>query len=886
MTSSSIRLASLWSLCALGLLACPPPVNLPDGGDDNALVITPEGGLFIRNGYALDVPRNAVSGETRIFFTRVDMGIPEIEGRKRISVGWRISPTNLRFQAPVKLYLTWDPERLVRGVDPGTYDMRRQTGNESFMNPLPGSRTNTTPFEAVEATTDRLGLFWLTSPSTPNIDRLELDPTEVTLRVGDMRKFNARVVAPNGDSIEATVAWSVLPPRVASVDMMGTVTALDPGTATVTARVGMKSATAKVFVVRDPPLAGPTTASHDNPFPTGNDLWGGGLAPGGLGTLFVGENGTVLARSATDQWQRLFSGPGISFRAIGGTTPTNAIAVGLQGTTGIAVEFRGTTQAPRVRVFQPNNISELSTLWFDGTHGMTAGSGNNLLAYRDGGWVEENNPTLRRVMSITGDGQGAFAVVNELGSIYRYDPARRVWDSLFDRELAVLLKAGQIVDATTGDSWAVGGGRLWRFTNGAWSAINLPPTLASADFTSLGLFDDRLFLAGRRNGRALIASWLPPAADGGTPADGGADPDGGVDPDGGTSAADGGATSTGWSEFAMRGPQQPRGIFGGGLRSPVGYVVGDFGAVWEWDATTKTFTERSRGFYGDVADLSATPTDVFVSVNECIDPMCLQVTGSVLHQGPSGWEPLGAPQPFSRRVYAIVARAGMEVIVDSDDGTYRWDNTRWSPVSVSRFGAIRDLKWCGERLVGAGDNGTAYLGNATGLVGSEVAMMAGDLFAVSCTSANEIWVAGDELLAQRTGTTWTTRESMMVQQGPWRTVYAPGGGEAWAFGDARYGVYFDTATLTAVEAFPIPMDVATASWGSSVDNLYMVGFTNPPIRFGFMMRFDGVQWRLIDSGSQRRVTAIDGFTSMQNGAQRTTLWLGTLGGGVLRSVQP
>jgi hypothetical protein len=82
------------------------------------------------------------------------------------------------------------------------------------------------------------------------------------------------------------------------------------------------------------------------------------------------------------------------------------------------------------------------------------------------------------------------------------------------------------------------------------------------------------------------------------------------------------------------------------------------------------------------------------------------------------------------------------------------------------------------------------------------------------------------------------------------------------------------------------MDVATASWGSSVDNLYMVGFTNPPIRFGFMMRFDGVQWRLIDSGSQRRVTAIDGFTTMQNGAQRTTLWLGTVGGGVLRSVQP
>jgi hypothetical protein len=78
------------------------------------------------------------------------------------------------------------------------------------------------------------------------------------------------------------------------------------------------------------------------------------------------------------------------------------------------------------------------------------------------------------------------------------------------------------------------------------------------------------------------------------------------------------------------------------------------------------------------------------------------------------------------------------------------------------------------------------------------------------------------------------------------------------------------------------MDIATASWGTSVDNLFMVGGTNPPVRFGFMMRFDGIQWRLVDSGSQRRVTAVDGFVL----GGRTTLWLGTLGGGVLKSIQP
>lgn len=893
-TSRSSSLLGLAMLSA-ALLGCPPPVNLPDGGDDNTIVVGPEGGLFVRNGYAVDFPRGAVTEQTNIFITRIDTGVPEVPERKRISFGFRFSPTNLRFSTPVKIYLTWDPPRLVNGVDPGTYDMRRQSGNDSFLNPLPGSRTNTTPFEAVEAPTDRLGLFWITSPLTPNIDRLEVEPAEVTMRVGEMRAFTARVLAPNGATIDAPITWTVMPPRVASVNAMGTVTALDPGSATLTARSGMKSATSRLSVIRDPAIPGPLTAAHDNPFPTGNDLYGGALAPGGLGTIFVGENGTVLARSAGDQWQRLFSSPGLSLRAVGGTTASNAIAVGISGNSGVAIEFRGTA-APRVRTFQINSISELSSLWFDGTHGMAAGTGNNLLAFRNNAWVEENNPTLRRVMSIVGDGAGAFAVVNELGSIYRYDPARRVWDSLYERELAVLLTTGRIVDATTGEAWAVGGGRLWHFLNGAWSPENLPPTLANAQFTSADVFDRRLVLGGRRAGAALIAVLdlraPPPTPDAGVDPDAGMDPDAGIAPDAGIDP-DAGVVDAGtplpvsrWTEFAMRGPQAPRGVFGGGPTSTIGYVVGDLGAVWEWSTTTGTFVERSRGFYGDIADLSATASDVFLSVNECADAACSTRRGRVMHQGPSGWEELGTSQPFSGELYAIVAREGREVVVAGAGQVWRWDGTDWVQVPANLAGPIRDLKWCGNLLVGAGHNAAAYTGTENQLAFSQLPMLMGHAYAVSCPSQTEIWVAAEGYLAQRMGTSWTPRTSMTVQHGPWRTVYAPGGGEAWAFGDARFGVYWDTTALVAQESFPINMDIATASWGTSVDNLYMVGGTNPPVRFGFLMRFDGIQWRLIDSGSQRRVTAVDGVVTMQNGAPRTTLWLGTLGGGVLKSVQP
>jgi len=898
------RSSSLFGLLAISLLtsACPPPINLPDGGDDNTIVLGPEGGLFIRNGYAMDVPRNAVADQTTLFITKLctDTGVPEVTDRKRISCGYRFSPTNLKFATPVKIYLTWEKDKLVAGVDPGTYDMRRQSGNESFLNPLPGSRTNTTPFEAVEAPTDRLGLFWVTSPKVPNIDRLEVQPDMVTLRVGEMRAFTARVVSPTGETIEAAVTWSITPARVASVDMMGTVTARDPGAATLTATAGTKSATAKVFVIRDPPTPGPVTAAHQNPFPTGNDLWNGALAPGGLGTIFVGENGTVLARSSTDQWQRLFSSPGFSLRAIGGTTPTNAIAVGFSGNNGVAIEFRGTSTAPRIRQFTTNSIRELSTMWFDGTHGMAAGSGNNLLAFRNNAWVEENNPTLRRVMSIVGDAQGAFAVLNELGSIYRYDPVRRVWDSLYDRELSVLLTTGRIVDANTGESWAVGGGRLWRFFNGSWSATNLPSNLATSQFTAMELFDHRLFISGTRGTSGVVAALdlrtfvpAPPPPDGGTTdagaLDAGLDSDAGLDPDGGleldAGTADGGASTATWVEFTMRGPQRPRGLFGGGPVAPTGYLVGDFGAVWEWDSANTTFIERSKGFYGDVADLAATENDVFVTTNDCLDAACQVKRGRVMHQGATEWEELGAPQPFSSgEVFAIVAKDS-DVVVAASNGVYRWDGTQWLNVPVGLAGPIRDLKFCGALLVGAGDNGSAYTGTANQLALSPLPGLMGDAFAVSCPSQTEIWVAGDAYLAQRTGMSWTPRESMMVQQGPWRTVYAPGGGEAWAYGDAIFGAYWDGTSLAALEAFPIPIDVATASWGSAVDSLYMVGGTNPPVRFGFMMRFDGIQWRLIDSGSQRRVTAIDGVVTGQGPTARTTLWLGTLGGGVLKSVQ-
>ncbi len=94
------------------------------------------------------------------------------------------------------------------------------------------------------------------------LDKLEVNPTEETIRVGEMKAFTARVVSPTGETIEAPVTWTIAPARVARVDMMGTVTGLDPGAATLTATAGVGGICvwaylrsfpgAKLIPIRDP----------------------------------------------------------------------------------------------------------------------------------------------------------------------------------------------------------------------------------------------------------------------------------------------------------------------------------------------------------------------------------------------------------------------------------------------------------------------------------------------------------------------------------------------------------------------------------------------------------------------------------------------------------
>lgn len=852
----------LWLLLLTpGLFAC-PNISTVDGG---VLVVGPNGtdGITIdtANGVGIAVPKGALTEDTAITITRIDTGIPEVPMRKRISYGYRLSPSTLKFASPVKLYLPWVEERLVKGVDHGTFDMRRQTTMDPYL-ALSGTVTHDEGGLAnVEAQTDRLGLFWLTSPLDPNIAALTLEPEEVFINVGDTQQFKAEVKDPTGEPIAVDLHWSALAPRIGTItdgNDGGLYTSKDPGIATVTVRAGSQSAQATVHVKGA--TVGPSTFLHENPFPTGNDLWGGSVGP--IGTAFVGANGTVLIRDANGSFSRVFSSPGLVLKGIAGTTLQNAVAVGTFGTSGVLVEL--TNMQPKLTTFASANPQHL---WFDGTYGMAVGTGNDVIVRRGTAWVTEYNPSFEPLLSVVGDGTGSFVVLGGRGSIYKYDPVTMRWNSLFQTQLAVLLTAGALLGSDGREAWACGGNKLWHFANDQWTSINLPATPFLSEATALGLVDGKIVIGGRVNKAGWIEVYDPVAA----------------------MATDGGMGTAGWSVLPMRGPQVPRGFFGQGPASAVGWLVGDYGAVWHY--ASGTLAEDSHGFYGDVAAIVTPGTDVIAAVNECANSNCTAFTPAVYQRDAAGvFTPVGGAQPFGGKIWAMAARSKNDVVVavaladGSAPQVWFWDGSQWAATVVSGGfggGTLLALRYCGATLYGVGVGGSWYRGGPT-LLTRQAALGMDNLWALHCPTDTEQWTAGDGVLFSRIGSgAWGARDSMAVAHAPYRAVWSPGQGESFQFGDSRFGTYWNTQELSSIDGpgGTLP-DVINGLWGSSVDNLYAVGLSQPfPVAFGLGVRFDGSDWRLVDMGSQRSVTAIDGTTN-------TNAFIGTKGGGVLRGIVP
>lgn len=838
-----MRRLLLWAPLCMALAACPPPIQ---GGPDAGNLITagPEGGIFITGvGVVLEIPRGALAAEATITVETIDddMLIPQVPNRKRISLGYRLRPTNLVFQEPITIGLPYLEERIpAKGIDPSTFDMRRATGDDPFLQ-LPSPST-LTDLKAVRARSDALGLFWITSPLKPAVSELKVTPMEAFLQPGGTQQFAGEVTDPAGNIIpEVEITWSIVPARVAKVDATGLVEALEPGTATLTATAGEAQQTATVFVVGTTP--GPTTFVHENPFPTGNDLWGGGAVSGTA--LFVGSNATILAKSPQNTWTRLYSSPAATLRAVAGDTTSGLVAVGSSGNTGLLVQVTDPAQAPVVSL----HASVLpQALWFDGTHGMAVGTGNDVLVRRMGQWVTEYSPSFEALLDVVGDGAGGFVTVGARGSLYVFDPVTQTWDSLFDTQLNVLLSDAVITGANGSEAWAIGGNKLWHFDGGGWSAVNLPTTPAVDALTAVGAIDGRI-IVGAALGKKPYLLLYTEGTNGGT--------------DGGTS--DPGS----WTSVELRSQQIIRDIFADGT---AGFAVGALGAIWVYDAGT--FTELSSGFYGDVVDVYAAADVVVAVANECQNATCTQQVGRVYKRAQAGgWQELGLQTSFGGPLFAVAAKSATDVYAAGEGIVYRYNGTSWTPQFLSGV-PILDLAICGNDVWAVGGGGTVFKG--TGQLQSQSALGFKDLHAVHCTSSSEIWIAGDGALFRNR----TLIKDPRVNHPPYRAVWTPAAGEAYGFGETRYGTYWDTANMRVYDApGGILPEFITGLWGSSVDNLYAVGLTVTPLKFGYGVRFNGAHWSVVDIGAERQPNAV-------HGSSNTDIYIGTNGGGILRGVPP
>lgn len=85
------------------------------------------------------------------------------------------------------------------------------------------------------------------------VSSIELDETSLTLKVGDTKTLVATVNPENAS--DKTITWTSSNPDVASVDEGGTITAIEKGIATITAKAGDKSASCNVTVMREIPVS-------------------------------------------------------------------------------------------------------------------------------------------------------------------------------------------------------------------------------------------------------------------------------------------------------------------------------------------------------------------------------------------------------------------------------------------------------------------------------------------------------------------------------------------------------------------------------------------------------------------------------------------------------
>lgn len=238
------------------------------------------------------------------------------------------------------------------------------------------------------------------APNNSDVARIELNPTAVTMNVGDTRPVTARVFDESGTVLtDRPPFWSSLSPGVATVSQAGIITGITQGVTQVAASVGGKSALVAVTVsarpvtsVRvTPPTTTVVAGSTASLAAQGLDV--GGTAVTGRPVLWSSSNASIATVSSTGVVTGVDAGTatitatidGISGSAIVNVQPIPVASVVINPNTGSVIVGRtlqliaapldanGGSLAGRVVTWSSSNASMASVSSTGLVTGVSAG---------------------------------------------------------------------------------------------------------------------------------------------------------------------------------------------------------------------------------------------------------------------------------------------------------------------------------------------------------------------------------------------------------------------------------------------------------------------------------------------------------------------------------
>ena len=164
-----------------------------------------------------------------------------------------IPATNIELDASSKTMTVGEKAKLTATVKPddSTDKVTWKSNNDKIVSVdengnITALATGTTE---ITATAGSLSAVCKVTVEGVKVSKVELDKTSVSLKVGGTEQLTATVKPDN--ATDKTVTWTSSKPTVAAVDENGKITAVAPGTATITATADGKSATCTVTVAKE-----------------------------------------------------------------------------------------------------------------------------------------------------------------------------------------------------------------------------------------------------------------------------------------------------------------------------------------------------------------------------------------------------------------------------------------------------------------------------------------------------------------------------------------------------------------------------------------------------------------------------------------------------------